>query len=41
MSRTRAAFTIVQNEPDWLPVWLRYYSRHFDARDLFVLDHDS
>ena len=38
MSRTRAAFTIVQNEPDWLPVWLRYYSRHFDARDLFVLD---
>lgn len=41
MSRTRAAFTIVQNESDWLPVWLRYYSGHFDPRDLFVLDHDS
>ena len=41
MSRNRAAFTVVQNEPDWLPVWLQYYSRHFDARDLFVLDHDS
>ena len=39
--RPRAAFTIAQNEPVMLPVWLDYYSRHFDADDLYVLDHDS
>lgn len=39
--RPRAAFTIVQNEPLFLPLWLDYYSRHFDRRDLYVLDHDS
>ncbi len=39
--RRRAAFTIVQNEPVFLPLWLRYYGRYFDAADLYVLDHDS
>ncbi len=39
--RPAAAFTIVQNEPVFLPIWERYYRRHFDADDLFVLDHDS
>lgn len=39
--RKVAAFTIVQNEPDFLPVWLRYYSRELGADDLYVLDHDS
>jgi Glycosyl transferase family 2 len=37
----RAAFTIVQNEPVFLPLWLRYYGRHFDSADIYVLDHDS
>jgi hypothetical protein len=40
-ARRRAAFTIVQNEPVMLPVWLAYYGRYFDADDLYVLDHDS
>ena len=37
----RAAFTIVQNEPVFLPLWLDYYARHFDPEDMYVLDHDS
>lgn len=42
MSRREACvFTIVQNEPTWLPVWLSYYHKHFDQQDIFVLDHDS
>jgi Glycosyl transferase family 2 len=39
--RPRAAFTIVQNEAFFLPLWLGYYGRYFDAEDLYVLDHDS
>ena len=39
MKRNRAAFTIVQNEPLFLPKWLDYYARHFPAGDLFVLNH--
>jgi hypothetical protein len=34
-----AAFTIVRNEPFFLPLWLAYYARHCDA--VFVLDHGS
>lgn len=41
MKRPAAAFTIVQDEPAFLPVWSGYYRRHFAADDLFVLDHDS
>jgi hypothetical protein len=39
--RKRAVFTIVQNEPVFLPLWLRYYGRFFDPSDIYVLDHDS
>jgi hypothetical protein len=39
--RRGAAFTIVQNEADFLPLWLDYYGRHFEAADIYVLDHDS
>ncbi len=39
--RKRAAFTIVQNEAVFLPIWLNYYARYFDRTDLYVLDHDS
>jgi hypothetical protein len=37
----RAVFTIVQNEPTFLPLWVRYYSRHFDPADIYVLDHGT
>lgn len=39
--RNRAVFTIVQNEPVFLPLWLRYYGRYFEPCDIYVLDHDS
>jgi len=39
--RMAAAFTIVQNEPRYLPVWVHYYKSHFDGADLYILDHDS
>lgn len=37
----RAAFTIVQNEARFLPIWLGYYRRIFDPSDIWVLDHGS
>jgi hypothetical protein len=40
-ARRRAVFTIVQNEPLMLPLWLGYYGRYFEADDRYVLDHDS
>jgi len=41
MKRPAAVFTIVQNEPLFIPVWARYYQKHFPTEDIFVLDHDS
>jgi hypothetical protein len=39
--KRRAALTIVRNEPVFLPIWLRYYSRFFEPGDIYVLDHES
>lgn len=39
--RGAAAFTIAQNEPVMLPLWVEHYRRHFAPEDLYVLDHDS
>jgi hypothetical protein len=39
--RNSAAFTIAQNEPVFLPLWLSYYGRYFAKSNLYVLDHDS
>jgi len=36
-----AVFTIAQNEPVFLPIWANYYSKHFDASDIYILDHQS
>ena len=41
MKCNRAVFTIVQNEPMFLPLWLQYYGRYFSKADIYVLDHDS
>ena len=40
-SRSRAVFTIVQNEGIFLPLWLAYYERYFNRQDIYVLDHNS
>jgi len=39
--RRRAVVTIVRDEADLLPIWLRYYSRFFAADDIYVIDHDT
>jgi hypothetical protein len=41
MSGSSAVFTMVYNEPIYLPIWLRYYSRFFPPEDIYVLDHRS
>jgi hypothetical protein len=39
--KRRAVLTMVHNEPVFLPIWLRYYSRFFGPEDIHVLDHDT
>ncbi len=39
--RRRAVVTMVHNEPVFLPIWLRYYSRFFAPEDIYVLDNDT
>ncbi len=39
--RRRAIVTMVHNEPVFLPIWLRYYSRFFAPDDIYVLDNDT
>ena len=36
-----AVFTRVKNEKYMFPLWLRYYSRYFAGRDMYVLDNDT
>jgi Glycosyl transferase family 2 len=38
---TRALVTMVHNEPVFLPIWLRYYSRFFRPDDIYVMDNDT
>lgn len=37
----RAIITIVNDESVFLPIWLRYYSRFFAPRDIYVLDNET
>jgi hypothetical protein len=39
--RSRAIITMVHNEPVFLPVWLRYYSRFFAPPDIYVFDNET
>lgn len=41
MARKSAVFTMVYNEPIYLPIWLRYYSRFYAPEDIYVLDQLS
>lgn len=41
MKKHASVFTIVKNEKIMLPLWLKYYSQHFLADDIYVLDHQS
>jgi Glycosyl transferase family 2 len=39
--RSRAVITMVHNEPVFLPIWLRYYSRFFGPDDIYVFDNET
>jgi hypothetical protein len=39
--RNCAVFTMVKNETWFLPIWLNYYSKHFEEKDIYVIDHAS
>jgi Glycosyl transferase family 2 len=41
VKRRGAVFTIQQNEKKFLPVWYKYYLKHFSVGDIFILDHNS
>ncbi len=36
-----AVFTIVQDEPVFLPVWLRHYSKFFESENIHIINHQS
>ena len=36
-----AVFTMVKNEKWFLPIWLNYYSKFFDEKDIYVINHAS
>lgn len=36
-----AAVTMVYNEPEYLPIWLRHYGRHVGLENCFIIDHGS
>lgn len=39
LNDTCAVITISHNEKELFPIWFRYYSQHFNHRDMFILDH--
>jgi len=41
MKKAACVFTIVQDESFFLRLWFEHYLQHFDATDLFVIDHNS
>lgn len=41
MKRRSAIFTIIKNEPIFLPIWEKYYTRHFESCDIYILDNES
>jgi hypothetical protein len=36
-----AAITMVYNEPDFLPIWLRYYEKQVGLENCYVIDHGT
>ena len=41
MKNKCAVFTIVKNEYYFLPKWINHYSKFFDKKDIYILDHES
>lgn len=41
MTNSVAVVTMVYNEPHFLPIWLRYYAKHFGEACCYIVDHGS
>jgi len=41
IKRPGAVVTLLNNEDNFFDIWIDHYSKHYDARDIFVLDHNS
>jgi hypothetical protein len=39
LKRKAAVFTIVQDEPFFLPKWVAHYAAQFPSRDMYILNH--
>lgn len=39
--RSKAVFTIAQDEPEYLPLWVNHHLQHFGPENTYVLNHDS
>jgi hypothetical protein len=39
MMRTVAIVNMVYNEPELLPIWLKYYKGHFGDQACYIVDH--
>lgn len=37
----KAVFTIAHNEKFFIPIWLKYYKKHFAKKDIYILDDSS
>ena len=36
-----AAFTIVRNEKEFLPIWYKHYRKYFDTGNIYIIDNDT
>jgi len=36
-----AIFTMVRDEKVFLPIWLKYYSKYFNGKDIYIIDHET
>jgi hypothetical protein len=41
MKKEFAVFTIVKDEPIFLPIWLKHYRQTFSDDDIYVIDHET
>ena len=41
VKRPGAVLTLLNNEDNFFDIWINHYSKHYDPRDIFVLDHNS
>ena len=41
VKRPGAVLTLLNNEDNYFDIWINHYSKHYDPRDIYILDHNS